>query len=63
MAKNKLTETTHSFCHMCTGKLIFLKSTAIFYKKTLKHVSVFYDFTGTINYWFKIKPIRTHILS
>ena len=23
-----------------------------FYKITLKHVSVFYDFTGTINYWF-----------
>ena len=29
MAKNKLTETTHSFCHMCTGKFIFLASTAI----------------------------------
>ena len=24
-----ITETTHSFCHMCTGKLIFLTSTAI----------------------------------
>ena len=44
--------------------IVFVRDKQIFYpyKIFLKHVSVFYEFTGTINYWFLTKQNADTIL-